>query len=336
MISAENLKAYYETDFGDKLSEFKLKRIFLKTVRGLLILFGAIGIIAFMLTIFTKFSIVSSTFFNERNSYFIENEEDFNFIPLLAFGSIFLAAICFIVFIRVKIKYIERYKKELYTDIVNKIYPEWTKSENAVLNKEKFNGSDIFKPWNKGYGERFGFTSLLEDIPFTSSQAYLKVMNDSIHEFHYEFDGLFFCADIDYDNTKTVISQRYLSQLVAKNQREVLDENENSSSPVSIENQYFTRHFRVFSTSPDSSAEILNSKLTDLIVDFRKKYDADVCFSVANTKFHSAIDLKKHCISEGFLKGEVDFKTLSAIREFYSLTEFLTKEFRAHKESIAL
>lgn len=255
------------------------------------------------------------------------------FIAILFCGIIF-GCLVFIYYIYNQYKtYREKYKKEVVSQIVYSIDPEWKYSFNESILLSEYIESNIF---SFGVEKQIGddlIVGQIENTQFKCSEFHTEYMSNAIKQQQYVtiFKGLFFHANFNKQiHGETYIAPSFTNKGFAKVGHDIMFRNQGEL--VKLENPEFEKNYVVHSTNQIEARYILTYTIMESMVNLYKMCKRPIYFSFKGTKVYCAICFKKDLFEPTIFRSIVKFDEITMIYNLFMLNAIIIKELNLNNQ----
>lgn len=253
-------------------------------------------------------------------------------VPDIYIWTCLFGCIVFLIFFINKInkqyrEYREKYKKEIVSQIVRSIDPNWNYSFNESILLGEYVESNIFSMGVERHCGDDLITGRIENTDFKCSEFHTEYYSSAIKQQVYVtiFKGLFFHASFNKQiHGETYIAPSFTDRGFAKIGHDIMFRDQGEE--VKLENPEFEKIFVVHSTNQIEARYILTYTMMEAMVDLHKICKRPIYFSFKGSRVYCAICFKKDLFEPTILKSGVKFEKIALIYNLFMLNALIIKE----------
>lgn len=310
MITIDNLKNLYDTEFKPKLNQIENLRI---TTKRNWIIAAIIGFITFV-----TYQIVTI--------YWVV-------IAIVISGII---GVIFFVIKGLKsyLKYRHEFKNQIVSKIVTLINPNYTYEPDKHIEQSHFTNSALFLTTPDRYNGDDLITGKIDKTDFEFSEIKADYKTESTKdgkketEWHTIFNGIFFHADFNKNlEGRTFVLPDTAEKLLGKFGRKLQKIN-NRGQLVQLEDPRFEKEFVVYSSSQNEARYILTPVMMEAIVNIKKMYNHKIHISFIGQRVYCAISFNKQLFEPTVFKSPVNFNIVAQMYHILTLIETIVSQMK--------
>ncbi|MDB4335060.1 DUF3137 domain-containing protein [bacterium] len=234
---------------------------------------------------------------------------------------------------KIKRNYRTQYKRNVVTEIVKLINPDWRYDANGRISSSEYNQSDLFRAHYDRFNGDDLISGVMDKTDFKCSELhteYKKVTTDSKgrRQEHWVtiFKGLFFHADFNKEFVgQTYVSPDFAEKFFGKFGQKFQKFSEKGDL-IKLENPEFEREFKVTGSDQVEARYILTPVIMEALLKIKKQYACPVHFSFIGSRVYCALSISKDLFEPRIFSSGLKFKDVENMYHLFMVNQTIIQE----------